>query len=585
MGAKKRQRVGSAEHTEELRWDQLELLLDWPEQVEYERIRPVVVFGGSASERAGETSTSERTLHRRVESFDAYGMEGLIPLEPARGRRISLAMRLRIVELKAEYPPFSLGEIARICYALFGKEPSKHTVKRIIEEGPTPLLQPRRYATYHQMPPGKERRRAIVTLHVEGWTAKAVAGYLETSLPTVYGTLKRWAREGEAGLEDRPRGRPTGVRKVDLRTHETVRKLQQNPGLGAFRMQAALEQLGIYISRATCGRIMAINRRVYGLKKPDGTETTPKNMPFRASRRHQYWSTDIRYIEHSIPDTGQVYSITIMDNYSRAILWGAVSTRQNLSSFLSVLYRAVERYGSPEALVTDSGSVFVANRAKAIYEALNISKHEIQKGEPWQNYSESQFGVQKRMGDHHFKKAESWIELVTVHDRWIADYNVQRHFAHENREDGRRGPVEVLSFLAGIRYNSEDLQRAFFSTRYVRVLDPLGYARLMHWRVYGEEALEGREAALWLDEENLTVEYRGEALSRYDVTLQVDTGKLQEVKRPQLFETAHRTPQMRLFNLADIRWFRALRASDYVPRRPRRPQALQEVLFPYAQAF
>ena len=117
---------------------------------------------------------------------------------------------------------------------MFGKEPSKHTVRRIIEEGSTPLLPPRRYATYHQMPPGSERRKAVVALHVEGWTAKA--GYLETSQPTIYDTLRRWASEGEAGLEDRPRGRPRGVRKVDLRTYETVRKLHQNPGLGAYRV-------------------------------------------------------------------------------------------------------------------------------------------------------------------------------------------------------------------------------------------------------------------------------------------------------------------------------------------------------------
>jgi len=575
MGVKKRRRV---EPTED--WGQLELLLDWPEQVEYERIRDVVVFGSPVAERAAHTGTPERTFYRRVESFDAYGMEGLI-----RGRRISLAMRLRIVELKAEYPPFSLGEIARICYVLFGRESSQHTVKRIIEEGPTPLLPPRRYPTYHRMPRGKERRKAIVELHVEGWTAKAIAGYLETSQPTVYDTLKRWASEGEAGLEDRPRGRPAGVRKVDLRTYETVRRLQKNPGLGAYRMQAALEQMGIHISRATCGRIMAINRRVYGLKKSDGSEQAPKNMPFRAVRRHQYWSTDIRYVDHSLPEIGNVYSITIMDNHSRAILWGDITTRQDLPTFLSVLFKAVEHYGSPEALVTDSGSVFLANRAKAVYAALGIEKHEIEKGAPWQNFSEATFGIQKRMADFHFEKAESWQELVAAHDRWMEDYNLQRHFAHERREDGRRSPVEVLSFLTGVRYHPEDLQRAFFSTRYVRVLDALGYARLMHWRVYGAEALAKREAALWLDEENLTVEYRGQALSRYEIALQAGTGRLTEVGSAQLFETAHRSPQPRLFDLSEILWLRALRTNGYAPRRPYRLQALQEALFPYAEAL
>ena len=88
--------------------------------------------------------------------------------------------------------------------------------------------------------------------------------------------------------------------------------------------------MDIYISRATCGRIMAINRWVYGLKKPDGNAKAPKELPFQAQRRHQCWSTDIRYIAHSLPVTGNVYSISIMENYSRAILWSALTTRQDL---------------------------------------------------------------------------------------------------------------------------------------------------------------------------------------------------------------------------------------------------------------
>lgn len=194
--------------------------------------------------------------------------------------------------------------------------------------------------------------------------------------------------------------------------------------------------------------------------------------------------------------------------------------------------------------------------------------------------------MQKRMADHYFSEAESWQELVAVHDRWIENYNVQRHFAHEGREDGRHSPVEVLSFLPGnLRYNAEDLHKAFFSTRHVRVLDPLGYARLMNWRIYGEEALAAREAALWLDEDNLTVEYQGQALSRYEVALQEKTGKLTQVGEVQLFETAHRRAQLRLFDLADIRWLSSLRANDYAPRRSYRPHGLQEALFPYTEAL
>ena len=51
--------------------------------------------------------------------------------------------------------------------------------------------------------------------------------------------------------------------------------------------------------------------------------------------------------------------------------------------------------------------------------------------------------------------------------------------------------AEVPGFATGVRRSEEELRRAFLSARFVRVLDALGYARFMRWRVYGEEALAG----------------------------------------------------------------------------------------------
>lgn len=112
------------------------------------------------------------------------------------------------------------------------------------------------------------------------------------------------------------------------------------------------------------------------------------------------------------------------------------------------------------------------------------------------------------MADWHFAKAQDWPELVGAHERFVEDYDAQEHWAHRERKDGRRSPAEVLGFVSGVRHREEELGRAFFSSRFVRVLDALGYARFRHWRVYGEEALAGREAALWLAAESLTVDRR-----------------------------------------------------------------------------
>ena len=264
---------------------------------------------------------------------------------------------------------------------------------------------------------------------------------------------------------------------------------------------------------------MAVNRRLYGLEKPRGPAKEKRKMPFAAGRRQRFWTADVRYVDdHKLG--GRAYVVAILDNHSGAILASAVTRTQDLASYLSVLYAAVERYGSPEALVTDGGGVFRARQARAVYKSLGIAKHEIERGRPWQSYIETAFNVQRRMADWHFSKAQTWPELAAAHDRFVEDYNAQAHFAHEGRDDGRRSPTAVLEFVTGVRHREEELGRAFFLTRFVRVLDSFGYATFRRWRVYGEEALAGREAALWLAAESLTVEHAGQALSRYDVVVQ-----------------------------------------------------------------
>jgi putative transposase len=83
MGSnRRRRRVEPAED-----WEQIELLCASPEQRNYELIRPSVLFGSQASERAKETgAASERTLQRRVVRFGAEGMESPFGSEVAKRR-------------------------------------------------------------------------------------------------------------------------------------------------------------------------------------------------------------------------------------------------------------------------------------------------------------------------------------------------------------------------------------------------------------------------------------------------------------------------------------------------------------------
>jgi len=87
-----------------------------------------------------------------------------------------------------------------------------------------------------------------------------IAEYMQTTRARVYDILHRFATEGYAGLDDKSRAPHNPARKVTMRDINEVKKLASNPDLGAYRVMAALEQMGIKLSRATCGRLLALNR-------------------------------------------------------------------------------------------------------------------------------------------------------------------------------------------------------------------------------------------------------------------------------------------------------------------------------------
>ncbi len=243
----------------------------------------------------------------------------------------------------------------------------------------------------------------------------------------MYEVLKRWVQLGHAGLDDTPQqhARKTGIREIN----EVGKLVVESPELGAYRVRAALEQIGIHLSQATCGRLLALNRKLYGLSKPSGSAPRArKEMPFKAHFKQEIWSVDIRYIEeHNLGFPEPVYLISVLENYSRACLASKISPTQNQYDYLEVLFAALSAFGAPSMIVSDGGGQFRSNQALDVYAALGIRKEQIEKRQAWQNYIESHFNTVRKMADAKFARARSWEELLTTHRTWMHDYNVQRH--------------------------------------------------------------------------------------------------------------------------------------------------------------
>jgi putative transposase len=96
----KRKRV-QRERTED--WQTIQQYTLWPEQMAYELLRPVVLFGDPAIQRAQETGEPRTSLERKADAFDEQGMVSLFADQPI--RRVCEAKRSAVSHMAA---PFTL---------------------------------------------------------------------------------------------------------------------------------------------------------------------------------------------------------------------------------------------------------------------------------------------------------------------------------------------------------------------------------------------------------------------------------------------------------------------------------------------
>ncbi|HEV8190732.1 MAG TPA: hypothetical protein VGP82_04505, partial [Ktedonobacterales bacterium] len=147
--------------------------------------------------------------------------------------------------------------------------------------------------------------------------------------------------------------------------------------------------------------------------------------------------------------------------------------------------------------------------------------------------------------------------------------------------DGKRSPAAVLGWVHGSWCEERDLDR-LFRVRSHRRVNRSGYVRFRRWRLYGERGLTGREAAVWLFGETLTLDYADEALAQYRVAFEPDERHLRDVTEPRLFEHRYPSPQPVLWEVPDGEWHLAIRLPPPRPRRLPRvaPGDLVDVIQP-----
>jgi putative transposase len=571
---------------------QLHLRFTDPVQFDYEVIRPIVLFAQPVAERSDETEVPRTTVREKAKKFVTEGMLGLADkrANATNQREVGYPEPVAnyILYLKQLYPPIHYREIVRIIENKFGYQTNHHKVKRFLKRHPVTTQMELKLVHFHDFEDAYVARWTVVRMFYEGWNIKSIANLLKVSRQHLTELIQAFEKDGFAALEDkrtRPANHPDN--QLTLPFMETVFQGQlAHPDAGRFRLHGVLEQqLGDDApSERTVGRAMAHNRFWRGAPNPLGDNEgevarEPAELPYKPLYCHQYWFIDIRYL---VKFEGKwVYSICIIEGFSRTILAGMASRFQDEIAILQLLHAAFGDYGLPWGIVSDNGSVFAAEAFMRVLDGLAIQPCPIETRQAWQNLIESQFNVQRRLADAKFKQTETFAEIQDQHAAFIQLFNTTRHWKHRDRTDERLTPIAVLAGRLGRAVERQQLQQVFRHLQFSRVVNRHGYISIQRFYIYAQHGLTRRRVAVWFYQDRLHVEYQQTLLARYSYRFDRRTAKITNISRPKLYRSLATSPQLELLELDDSQWLKVLRRPEYAKRRALLKAAVKQLVFDF----
>jgi len=253
------------------------------------------------------------------------------------------------------------------------------------------------------------------------------------------------------------------------------------------------------------------------------------------------------------------YSLCIIEGYSRKILAGMATEYQDAIAVVQLLSAALTTYGKPGGIVSDNGSAFTADVVTGLLGDLSIDVYHIEKGKPWEDLIEAQFKVQRRIGDALFEQAADFAEIQARHADFVETFNTTLHWAHRDREDGLRTPVDVLGWVKGEMLDPSVLHNAVRHLRLERVVTARGFVSVQRFYLYAERGLSRKRVSIWLYEGRVHIGYQDALLARYAARHDRSAQRLSNVNTPEVFRTVYASPQLELWDMDDEQWQRIRR--------------------------
>ena len=214
-----------------------------------------------------------------------------------------------------------------------------------------------------------------------------------------------------------------------LGDHEVAAILElkkKHPSMGPAQLRAQLKRFkGWRLSNKAIARVL--KQHGYELLHRGSRPEGPEPERFEAPRRNALWQADFTQVRVG---SDKLQVLVILDDFSRFVVEHAMSDSQSSEVATKTLEAAIARHGKPEAVRTDRGAAFTANKTDtdfARYLELELIDHVVGRA-----YNPKGGGkVESAIGT---LKRELW-EVFEFHDRdeaarrlrvFFNDYNHRR---------------------------------------------------------------------------------------------------------------------------------------------------------------
>jgi transposase InsO family protein len=231
------------------------------------------------------------------------------------------------------------------------------------KSGPRRLVKNDERARPAPTPP--QRLLLLDTWQRSGLPAGDFATLVGVSKHTLYAWKKKFDDEGPAGLMDKPKGGPRGMKLHELTKRTILMLKEKNPQWGCQRISdMLLRGPALPASPSTVAKVL--HEAGYQLEEVATRPHPDKVRSFERARPNQLWQTDL-FTFILKRQNRRVFLVAFMDDHSRFIVSYGLHASQSTALVMEVLRAGLASYGTPEEILTDNGSQYVTWRGKSAF--------------------------------------------------------------------------------------------------------------------------------------------------------------------------------------------------------------------------